>query len=63
MDYELTKIRRGEPNSLEMIKGLPFESITNDIKQWVDDGIYDRVEVRDANGKLVHHYPRVMRAG
>jgi hypothetical protein len=61
MYYELMKMRHGQPNDMETTSGYPFEMVKDDVKQWVDDGIYDRIEVRDSQGQLVFHYPRVTR--
>ena len=30
------------------------------VTRWVDDGMVDRVEIRDDNEKLLFHYPREM---
>lgn len=62
MDYEIKRYQGGQMVAVEMTDGLPFESIKNDARNWVELGVADRVEVRDMGGTLVHHFPRVMRA-
>ncbi len=62
MNYEIKRIKDGETVALEMNDGLPIETIKADARNWVDLELADRVEVRDMAGRLVHHYPRVLRA-
>jgi len=62
MDYEITRIKNGETVAVEMTEGLPFETIKNDARNWLELDLADRVEVRDMNGQLVHQHPRVTRA-
>jgi len=61
MEYEVTRIKNGQVESVEMSSGFPFEKLKDDAVMWVESDLADRVEIRDGSGKLVFHHPRVMK--
>lgn len=62
MNYEIKRFQGGETIATEVAKGWSFETIKTDARNWVEMNLADRVEVFDMGGRLVHHFPRVMRA-
>lgn len=62
MDFYLTKTRSGQGRDFEKCSGILLSAISNDIRQWVEAGLYQRVEVRDVYGNLVAHWPRILRS-
>jgi hypothetical protein len=61
MDFFLTKTR-GQHGDVEKRTGVLLSAVSNDIRQWVEAGLYQRVEVRDVYGNLVAHWPRILRS-
>lgn len=61
MAYQIESTLRGQLVATETWDDLLFESAKEHARTLVENGIADRVEIRDANGSLVFHYPRVMR--
>ncbi|HTI30946.1 MAG TPA: hypothetical protein VL405_02360 [Sphingomonas sp.] len=62
MDFYLTTIRAGQRGDVKKWTGIMLSAISNDIRQWVEAGLYERVEVRDVYGNLVAHWPRILRS-
>lgn len=62
MDFYLTTIRAGQRGDVKKWTGVLLSAISNDIRQWVEAGLYRRVEVRDVYGHLVAHWPRIQRS-
>jgi hypothetical protein len=60
MDFYVTKTRGGECG-VEKRRGMDLSAIASDIRQWVEAGLYERVEVRDTYGNLVADWPRIAR--
>jgi hypothetical protein len=62
MDFYLTKTRAGECGPTERRTGMLLSAILDEIRQWVEAGVYQRVEVRDTYGNLIAHWPRILRS-
>jgi hypothetical protein len=52
---------KGREMSIEHWSDQSLREVKDTVCQWVRDGSVDRVEIRDANGDLVFHYPLEMR--
>ncbi len=48
-------------NSTNQVWGGTLGTAQDIVCQWVRDGIVDRVEIRNADNRLIFQYPRLMR--
>jgi hypothetical protein len=60
MEYTINWFKAGQLEGTESSKGFPFNHVKEHAEQFVDTGIADRVEVRDAADNLVLQFPRTM---
>lgn len=63
MNLRITSYKDGEITGPEYWNDYPLESAKETVRQWVDDGVRDSVEIRNEAGDLIFRYPREMRAG
>jgi hypothetical protein len=61
MRYETIIYRDGEAGGIIMHRDEPFSSVKAIARAQVESGSASRTETRDESGKLVDHFPRVLR--
>lgn len=59
MSYSISYMQRGEEVGSEIWKGS-LEEAQDLARRSVDDGDYDRVEIRDEKGQYAFGYPRTL---
>lgn len=56
MDYQIIRFKNARPTGdVEMWKDHPLDPVKDHAREVVEKGLADRVEIRDANEKLVFH--------
>lgn len=63
MPLHITESLNGQTTSIGQWEEILFESAKEHARTVVENGLADRVEIRDDGGNLVFHYPRTLRAG
>ena len=61
VDLRITSDKYGEGTGPEYWNDYPLEAASQTVRQWVEDGVRDRVEIRNDAGELLFHYPRNLR--
>jgi len=61
MEYEITRYKNESIEAVEIATNWSFETVKADAVNWVEQGLADRVEVKNAAGELLHQYPRVLK--
>ena len=62
MSYHITSTLKGQTVAIEQYSDILFESAKDHARTMVESKLADRVEIRNDDGKLVFHYPRVVHA-
>ena len=60
MNLRIISYKNGEITGPEYWNDYPLEAAKETVRQWVDDGVRNRVEIRGKAEDLIFQYPRVL---
>lgn len=62
MDYDIIKYNNGHRyEGSTTWKNHPLEAVKEHVRELIDMGLADRVEVKDTSGQVVFQWPRTVR--